>query len=283
MTLKTRIVSGLIGFSLLVVILLADEVFLSVFLTIICVIGLCEFFNAVSKIGINSPRKLAYLSAVSMLLLSNRIEGLIKDIFVFVPQDKFIVISFCFTFVFFICLASLMVFRNDKYSIKDISAAIFGIMYIVALLSFVLLTRQMQNGRYFVWLIFIGAFATDTFAYFTGVFIGRTKIIEKISPKKTLEGCIGGVVGCIFVIVAYGYYMNNNLYTEIDIIKMVLLGIICGVISQIGDWTASAIKRYVDIKDYGNIMPGHGGVIDRLDSIFFVAPVVYFYIKLVLI
>jgi phosphatidate cytidylyltransferase len=136
----------------------------------------------------------------------------------------------------------------------------------------------MEKGYLYIWLIFIGAWATDTFAYFTGVALGKTKILPKVSPKKSLEGSIGGVLGCMAGMLLFGLYFTSMF--DVPVYHFAILGGICGVVSQIGDWAASAVKRAVNIKDYGNIMPGHGGVLDRLDSVLFVAPVVYFYINL---
>jgi phosphatidate cytidylyltransferase len=169
-------------------------------------------------------------------------------------------------------------FSDGRYGIKDAAVTLFGIAYVAFPLSFVTLTRQMDYGYLYMWLIFIGAWATDTFAFFTGVTIGKTKIVPKISPKKSLEGCIGGVIGCVAVMAAFGTYFNNIL--GVPVIHFAVIGLICGVISQLGDWSASVVKRAVGIKDYGNIMPGHGGVLDRVDSILFTAPAVFFYISL---
>jgi len=151
-------------------------------------------------------------------------------------------------------------------------------MYIPFLFSFFTLTRQMEAGYLYIWLILIGACATDTFAFFTGLAVGRVKIVPKISPKKTLEGCIGGVAGCVISMTVFGACFRNGM--DVPLMQFAVLGFICGIISQLGDWSASAVKRAAGIKDYGNIMPGHGGVLDRIDSILFTAPAVYFYINL---
>jgi phosphatidate cytidylyltransferase len=134
-------------------------------------------------------------------------------------------------------------------------------------------------GEYLVWFVFIGAFATDTFAYIFGNLMGKTKILPIISPKKSLEGSIGGIFGCILLMVLVNLLATSLGWVSIKIPlhHFIVVGLLCGIISQIGDWAASAIKRYVGVKDYGKIMPGHGGVLDRFDSILFVAPVIYFY------
>jgi phosphatidate cytidylyltransferase len=182
-------------------------------------------------------------------------------------------------FLIFLSGFFIQVFKFEKYDYIDISLTYFGIIYVVFLFSFVLLIRNMESGKFYIWLVFIGAWLTDSAAYFTGVKFGKTKIIPTVSPKKTLEGSIGGVVGCIIIMLLYGILVVNNV-NEISFYHYIILGILCGTISQIGDWAASAIKRKVEVKDYGNLMPGHGGVIDRFDSILITAPTVYFYLTL---
>ena len=115
---------------------------------------------------------------------------------------------------------------------------------------------------------------TDTFAYFSGYLFGKHKLIPKISPKKTIEGSIGGVIGSIVCCIIFGYIF------KLDIIQMIIIGGLGSVIAQIGDLFASAIKRYVGIKDYGKLIPGHGGILDRFDSVILVAPFVYYAISL---
>ena len=119
---------------------------------------------------------------------------------------------------------------------------------------------------------------TDIFAYLVGITIGKHKISE-ISPKKSIEGCIGGIVGCVLFFVGYTYYLNT-LGFELNYILMGIIGIVTSVISQIGDLAASSIKRYCEIKDFGNIMPGHGGILDRFDSIILIAPFIYMFFSI---
>ncbi len=125
-------------------------------------------------------------------------------------------------------------------------------------------------------MFFILAWGTDTCAYFTGYFFGKRKLWEEISPKKTIEGAIGGIVGATILAFAFAYVLKPSfMYYAIP------LGVIGSIVSQMGDLIASKIKRYVDIKDYGHIMPGHGGVLDRFDSIILTAPLVYYYVIIV--
>lgn len=136
------------------------------------------------------------------------------------------------------------------------------------------------HGWYFV---FIGLFApwvSDVFAYFTGSLFGRHKIVPHISPKKTVEGCIGGAIGCAGVMVLFFlFFMDRFLDPSFGFVKSLVLaafiGVVLSVVSQLGDWMASAIKRWAGIKDFGRILPGHGGLLDRFDSAFFTLPVVF--------
>jgi phosphatidate cytidylyltransferase len=145
------------------------------------------------------------------------------------------------------------------------------------MLAFVYLTRQDTAGIYVVWLILITAWGCDTCAYVVGVLIGKKKIFPVLSPKKSLEGCIGGVVGAALIGWLYGFFWVNRMAPGIS--TEWETAIICGIaaiISQVGDLAASGIKRDAGIKDYGKLIPGHGGVMDRFDSMIATAPVIYF-------
>ena len=273
---KIRVISAIAGLGLLIsVVLLPVEIFgIAVFA--LALVGIYEFYNAVSNAGYRPVKFIGYLTCIPLLLIGiGAGNGRFGDF-----AGKLLLPEY-FTFVIFIVLAALMafiVFLRDRYNLLDICLTVFGVLYVIFLLSFVLLTRNLEHGRLFIWLIFIGAWATDTFAYFAGVTMGKTKLIPAISPKKTVEGSVGGIIGCVLITVLYGLYINTYL-DFIPVYHYVIIGLLSGSISQIGDLAASAIKRYVNIKDYGYVMPGHGGALDRFDSILFVAPVIYFYIK----
>lgn len=276
---KTRVISAAVAIVLLAAVVYMGSLAIGVMIFILATVGICEFFRALEKGGFRPVYPAGYLACLPLLYIA------ILD---FLPDtagaagtagaDILLHAMVIGVFVLMVLLFCLLIFSNGIYTVADISITLFGIVYVVLLISFVTLTRNMENGYLHIWMIFIGAWATDTFAYFTGVTIGKTKILPKVSPKKSLEGCIGGVAGCMLVMLLFGLYFNNVL--GVPLYHFALLGGICGMISQIGDWAASAVKRAVNIKDYGSIMPGHGGVLDRLDSVLFVAPVVYFYISL---
>lgn len=164
-----------------------------------------------------------------------------------------------------------------KFRAEQVTAAFFAFLYAPVMLSFVYLTRMVPQGIYMVWMILISAWGSDTCAYVVGKLIGKKKIFPKLSPKKSLEGCIGGVAGAALIGGLYGYFFVEAAFPEQKIVWIVAF--ICGVgalMSMVGDLAASAIKRNHDIKDYGKLIPGHGGIMDRFDSMIVAAPMIYF-------
>ncbi|MCH5343469.1 MAG: phosphatidate cytidylyltransferase [Acetatifactor sp.] len=175
------------------------------------------------------------------------------------------------------------VIRFPKYQASQVLAAVFSFLYAPVMLSFVYLTRQTSQGIYMVWTILISSWGCDTCAYAVGKLIGRKKIFPVLSPHKSLEGCIGGVAGAALIGGLYGYFFVEAAFPE-QSVKWII-AFICAmgaVMSMVGDLAASAIKRNHDIKDYGNLIPGHGGIMDRFDSMIVTAPMTYFLTILIL-
>lgn len=164
-----------------------------------------------------------------------------------------------------------------RYTAQQVLGALFAFLYAPVMLSFVYMTRE-SIGIYAVWLILISSWGSDTCAYAVGMLIGKHKVFPVLSPKKSLEGCIGGVLGSALIGGIYGYVLFvTGMYPQENIIW--ILAFICAVgavMSMVGDLAASAIKRQNDIKDYGKLIPGHGGIMDRFDSTIVTAPMVYF-------
>lgn len=173
-----------------------------------------------------------------------------------------------------------VVISNMKTSIKDIMITFFGICYITFFLSFIALLQGVENGKYLIWFILIAAWGTDTCAYFVGSKFGKHKFTE-ISPKKSIEGCIGGTLGSVIIALIYTLAINKFAGLDISYIYIALIGFVLSILSQIGDLSASSIKRTVGVKDFGNLIPGHGGMLDRIDSIIFIAPFAYFLLMLI--
>ena len=136
---------------------------------------------------------------------------------------------------------------------------------------------MMSHGSYLLLMVFIVAFASDSCAYFAGMFLGKHKLAPRLSPKKTIEGSIGGTLGTMLVSGLFGYFVMPEI-----MIHCMIMGALGAVFSQFGDLTASIFKRKMGIKDYGHLIPGHGGILDRFDSVLFTAPLIYYYIIFVL-
>jgi phosphatidate cytidylyltransferase len=170
-----------------------------------------------------------------------------------------------------------------KYVANQVMCCIFGVFYVAVMLSYIFETRTLNDGVYVVWLIFVSSWVSDTFAYLTGVTLGKHKMTPKLSPKKSVEGAVGGVAGSVVVGALYGYIVSPHM-TQMVLSPVVVFAVAGGIgalLSIIGDLAASAIKRNFEVKDYGNIIPGHGGILDRFDSVIFTAPVVYWAVYIV--
>ncbi|NLK39339.1 MAG: phosphatidate cytidylyltransferase [Clostridiales bacterium] len=175
-------------------------------------------------------------------------------------------------FLYLFYLFALAVFSRGGLIMRDLSEVFMIDLYISCAFTSIILIRDLPYGQYLYLLIFIGAWVTDIFAYFTGVLLGRHKLIPEISPKKTVEGMIGGVVFCSAAYVLFGYIVGSMTKATPDYLYLALAGLVVSFVSQLGDLVASLIKRQHDIKDFGRIFPGHGGVLDRFDSVMAVAP-----------
>ena len=180
-------------------------------------------------------------------------------------------------------MLAVTTFSRGKVNVNASSTAMMTSIYIIAGFSAMVYLHDFhEGGRYLYLLTFIGAWVPDTFAYFTGVLFGKHKLIPDVSPKKTVEGAIGGLVFCVLAFVGFALIYNNFLIPE-DLIwipedspflpvgLMAVIGLLAGIVSMVGDLTMSLIKRHYGIKDYGKILPGHGGFLDRFDSVIAVA------------
>lgn len=173
-------------------------------------------------------------------------------------------------------LAELFVYvlTFPKYQAEQIAFAVFSFLYAPVMLSFIDFIRMRENGVYLVWLVLICSWGCDTCAYCVGKLIGKKRIFPVLSPKKSLEGCIGGVIGAALISFVYGWVVMVHSVRNLCLIA--LIGALGAVVSMAGDLAASAIKRNKGIKDYGKLIPGHGGIMDRFDSVIVTAPLVYF-------
>ncbi len=194
---------------------------------------------------------------------------------IYFSEDK-VMLLMCLVAVFMAEMFCYVV-TFPKYRAEQVVSAVFSFLYAPMLLSFVYLTRAGEQGLYLVWLILISSWGCDTCAYVVGMLIGKKKIFPKLSPKKSLEGCIGGTLGAALIGGLYGYFVMEKVIPGQN--ATAIIAFICAVaavMSMVGDLAASAIKRNRDIKDYGTLIPGHGGIMDRFDSMTVTAPMIYF-------
>ncbi len=171
---------------------------------------------------------------------------------------------------------------NLKVTINDIAITLFGIAYIVLFVMFLPIIREMQNGKFLIWYVMWAAWGTDVMAYVIGKNFGKHKYL-KISPNKTVEGTIGGTIGGILACLLYTVVCNQLWHLGFNYFYVAIIGLILSIVGQIGDLAASSIKRYTGIKDFSNLIPGHGGMLDRFDSVIFIAPFAYFLLKLLIL
>jgi len=180
--------------------------------------------------------------------------------------------------VLMVCLLGVYVFCYPKFRTEEIMAGVFGIFYVVFMLSYLYQVRMLPDGAYLTGLVFFCSWGCDTSAYCVGMLFGKHRLAPILSPKKSIEGAVGGVAGAAILGAAYGAVGVHFSFIASGQNIPLIYALICGVgavISQIGDLAASAIKRNHDIKDYGHLIPGHGGILDRFDSVIITAPIIY--------
>lgn len=258
---KTRLISGIILLAIAItVVVLGDKVLFGTVL-VISLVGMTELYK-IMKLEKTVLGIAGYLAAISYYLM-----------IYFELQKNFLLL---FT-AFLLLLMVLYVIKYPKFRAEQVMTAFFGLFYVSIMLSYIYQVRVLEDGAILVWLIFIGAWGSDTCAYCVGMLLGKHKMAPKLSPKKSVEGGIGGVIGAALLGYIYALVLGNKIVGfENPRLLFAIIGASASVISQFGDLAASAIKRNFDIKDYGRLIPGHGGILDRFDSIIFTAPIVYY-------
>lgn len=264
--LKTRVISGAVLVVLLLVITFSPA---WVFTVAAGLASLVVLYELMTSFGQNMKKPVVICDYIFAILYL--IPCFVKTEF----TNEFFIMT---TILFVMTLCTLSVFANKDVNFKDVCASLFIVIYSVLILSRLALMRNMENGLALVFLAFIGAWLPDTAAYFAGSFFGKHKLIPEISPNKTVEGSIGAFVGAIAFYLIYGSVLSAIGF-NVNFISLLILSVICGAVSQIGDLSASVMKRTYNIKDFGNLIPGHGGLLDRIDSLIFVTPVVYYFIQ----
>ncbi len=259
--LKYRILTALIGIPLLLFLLYIGSIALFISVLVLFILGLREFVNIAENAGIYPIKEAMYVSGFLILLEAYFFRG---------EQAMFI------NFIVFLILVLQLLFQSKKYKISSLGISFLGVIY-VGLLKYILLLRELPDGLLYIIFAFVLTWMVDTGAYFSGRRFGNSKLAPTISPNKTKEGALGGFITTII----------TALILSITVIPIepgdaVIIGSLIGIFGQIGDLLESYLKRSANIKDSGQLLPGHGGVLDRFDSILLTVPVTYYYILLII-
>ena len=264
-----RLAAGIVMCIVLITVFVLGGDVLLIFLCLLSIVGLWELYRAL-KMGINWLTAVGYLAVIAHYVFL-RMGWLDKLILVYAAALVLILAGFVFTY--------------PRYSLSRMFVSYFGIFYVGVALSFIYLLRIYDpGGSFLVWLIVFSAWGCDIFAYLFGNLFGRHKLVPKLSPHKSVEGAAGGLVCAMVLAAVYGAivakYIPDISLVFLKFAVAVLLGAAAG---QIGDLAASAIKRKVKIKDYSHIIPGHGGILDRFDSMIMTAPIIYIIVVYVMV
>lgn len=274
---KTRVISGAILAVLLVAFLLLGGYYLGAVTLLISLVAYYELskacrFHEEGK-RVNCLEFIGY-SAIVLYYVAT----------IFTPNHSDVRMNnqyFILLIALILLEMMLYVFTFPRFNVEQIVSSVFAVIYAPLMLSFIYKTREeLDGGIFLAFLIFITSWISDTCAYFTGVAIGKHKLAPVLSPKKSIEGSIGGIVGAAVISGIYGWAVSKyGMMQSGNVLVFVCIGAVGSIISQVGDLAASAIKRNHDIKDYGTLIPGHGGIMDRFDSVIVTAPIIFFLAK----
>ncbi len=274
---KTRIITGIVALCIFAPICIFSGTWIfPIAFGILALVGVFEMAKCL-KLNKNFALTIPmYLVAVALPIV--RYMLYLKE--VSKPNSVFMLYAMTSAFVLLMYSLIYVMLGRNKKNVADVltfyalSLYIIGCFVAVVMVRFTGTERHKDIGAYMYLLIFISAWICDTFAYFVGRFFGKHKLIPEISPKKTIEGAIGGIVFTFLALILYWTIVKYGFkYDGLSIVHICILGIVLPIVSQIGDLVASSVKRQYNIKDFGNLFPGHGGVLDRFDSAMLVAPV----------
>lgn len=274
---KQRIISAMVGLIFFFSIMfLLDTIIFNIVISIVAVISVYELLSAI-RVTENKYLLISSLGIASIVPFLG-----LPQMYEYVPVALFL---------YFVILICSLLYGENKMPFEKITSTFFiTTIFPLAISSLIFIRDEFQSpiSLYYILLVFAFSWGSDTGAYFVGKFFGKTKLAPDISPKKTIEGVYGGVLSCyLFVAIFTALYIlvskdvNLGSVTSINYIALILIAPIASLIGVSGDLSASIIKRQYKIKDFGNIIPGHGGVVDRFDSVFFIAPFFYIILKFI--
>ncbi len=270
---KTRLLSSIVLVILALATLLGGGWYLAVTLWAISLVAFRELCQACRIIEESKPGKALEATGFMFITLYYLAMAGLKNPIYMILAVLMALIAFLFVYVF----------SFPKIHARQVMSAYFSFVYAPVMFSFVYMTRRLEYGIYFVWMIFISSWISDTFAYVFGMLLGKHSLAPVLSPKKSVEGSVAGIIGAALCGGLFGYFLVEPLIDDQQVAWVfALIGGIGSVVSQIGDLAASAIKRNYEIKDYGKLIPGHGGIMDRFDSVIVTAPMIYFLFRILI-
>lgn len=266
---KTRIITAVVALcALMPVLLLSQTIIFPVAMSICAMIAVYEVMGC-----IDVRKKWSFF--LTTLFFSAMILSFSVIYFVISAEMNMLPMIFALTYIYVFLIFAFTMFSKGEIKFNQATKLVALTMYVlIGFISIILLRREPSAGQYIYLLVFIGAWTTDTGAYFVGVFFGKHKLIPEVSPKKTVEGALGGILGCVLGYLIFGMIVSCFFNATVNFISLSLLAVAVSIISQCGDLIASYVKREHGIKDYGSLFPGHGGIMDRFDSIIAVAPII---------
>lgn len=268
-----RILTAVIGFPIVMIALIfSNKYIIDVIISIVTIIAMNEYIKCTANKGVNVIKWISYLIPVSICFIH------------IIPTYLYTYILAFSIPILLLILFLHVIISNMKITLKDIAYTLFGIVYVFSLLIFIPVIFGMEgeiSGKILIWYVLFSAWGTDTFAYIIGRKFGKTKF-SKVSPNKSIEGCVAGIIGAVCVCLLYTLALNMISGLKISYLSIAFISMFLSIIGQIGDFSASVIKRHFDVKDYSNLFPGHGGMLDRIDSVIFIAPFAYMFFLLIL-
>ena len=254
-----RILTSVVGVAILIPLLWFSDTYL--FVGAMSIVSLIGCYELLKCINVNK----IYRLAIPQYLLALAIPPLMR---LGTGSSVYFKAAIFAHMVYLMYLFAVTVFSHGKIKVGEAAMAFALCLYInIGFGSIILLRDYESAGAYLFLLTFVGAWMTDIFAYFCGLAFGKHKLIPDVSPKKTIEGSIGGIIFCAIGYIVYGIIVSRVFDVEMNIFALGIFGLIISVVAQIGDLSASLIKREFGVKDYGSLFPGHGGVLDRFDSV----------------
>ncbi len=263
-----RVVTTLIGLPIVAIALnFANKYIIGCIMTAVAICAMYEYIKCTKEKDVKVIKWISYLSTLIIAIIH------------VIPVECF-AYGYYFLPLLMIVLFAHVIFTDMKYTVEDIACTLFGIIYVVGFISFFALIFGYHgsiSGKMFIWFVIAASWGTDIFAYLTGKHFGKTKF-SKISPNKSIEGCIGGTLAAVIISILFAIGFNYFFHVDFSLLQIGFMGFVLSIMGQLGDFSASAIKRYFGVKDFSDLFPGHGGMIDRIDSVMFVAPIAFIFL-----